>query len=134
MRVGFEVVKLFVAEVNVTGVFEAGGAQGLGLWDCSVLEEVLVKEVCSPFWSSACQQWDEAPALHLWWWIQAGELEDCRCDVDVEDKVVASQAAKFLRRSGVVNSKRDADGFLVRKPFSGEAVLAEVKAVVAGEE
>lgn len=132
--VGFEVVKLFVFEINITGVLEAGGAEGLGLRDCFVVEEVLVKEIGPPLCSFASQQWQQALALHLWRDREAGKLEYCRCDVDVEGEFVACQATEFLRCPWVVNKEGDADGFLVGEPFSSEAVLSEIKAVVSDED
>ena len=89
MGVGFEVVQLFVVEINIAGVLEAGGAEGLGLRDCLVSEEVLVEKVGPPFCSFSFQQWQEALALHLWRDREAGKMEDCRGDVDVEGKFVA---------------------------------------------
>ena len=40
----------------------------------------------------------------------------------------------LLRGPWIVNKERDADGFLVGEPFSREAVLAEIKAVVSGQD
>lgn len=109
LGVGFEVVKLLVVEINIAGVLEAGGAEGLGLRDCLVSEEVLIKEVCPPFRLFASQQRQEALALHLRRDRESGELEDCRCDVDVEGEFVACEATEFLRCPWVVNKERDAD-------------------------
>jgi len=132
--VGFQVVKLFVVEINITGVLEAGGAQGLGLGDGLVIEEVLVKEIGPPFRFFAFQKRQQAFALHLLRDLLAGKLEDCRGNVNVEGEFVSGEATEFLRLPRVVDKERDADGLFVGEPFSGEAVLAEVEAVVSGED
>ncbi len=134
VRVGFEVVKLFVVEINIAGVLEASGAEGLGFGDCFVFEEVLVKEIGPPVRLFTSQKRQEACSLHLFRDGQVNEFENRGCDVDIEGEFVAGKAAEILRSSGIVKNQGNTNGFLVREPFSREAMLAEVKTVIAGED
>jgi len=89
LRVGFKVVKLFVAEIDIASVLETGGAEGLGFWDCFVVEEVLVEEIGPPVCPFSFQEWQQAPALHLLRDREVGELENCGGDIYIEGEFVA---------------------------------------------
>jgi len=60
--------------------------------------------------------------------VYAGVVQECGCEIHVEDHVVANTSRfDFF---GVPNEEWHAEGFFVHKAFVVPAVVAEVKALV----
>ena len=62
-----------------------------------------------------------------------GKLQDSRRDVHVKRNLVEGDVSAFVGCSGIINEKRNADRQFVGEPFSREAIIAKIEAVVADE-
>ncbi len=108
-RVVFQIVKLFIIVIYIAGVFPSLGAEGFGAGDGVVLKRMFVEEFGPPPWLSAFEQREQTSALHLSGDSQAGQLQNCRCDIDVKRHLVEGNATAFGVCSGVKDYKWDAD-------------------------
>src|SRR5688572_7181287 len=95
---------------------------------------MLVEPLGPPGILAAFEQWVKIAAVDSVWRRNARGSQQRGSEIDVQRHLILNRAAAGSRQPGVVYKKRNADRFFVRKPFSCQTMLGEIKAIVTRED
>ena len=133
-----DVVGFVLLFIKVADVFEAFATHGFHAWVVLTHEHVLGEEVLAPggagLVSLLLKDGHERAALHFRMDGQAGEIEQGGGNVDGEGELRGFFAALVSGLARVKDDQGHPQGFFIKQHLAAEAVLAELEAVIGGED